>query len=215
MYTSFALLSINIALWLEHYKKYKKPSFEKTWKIKHEILCNFFEEGGLKNVDINSQNASLQCSWVKRLYDDKFHEWKLIPLHLIKSTLGIKLHSNLDFEDSKIPTFPTFYKQLFCNWQKYPFSSSVMIPSFILSQPIWYNKNIKRDSKPFALKNLQNKIFSYMIFLIKKMSLKPEMKGRLVLALMFNLISNRHRLSIQFPKLGKKYSKKVKVIAQI
>ena len=60
-----------------------------TPKIKHETLCNSFEEGGLKNVDINSKIASLQCSWVKRLYDDKFHEWKLIPLHLIKSTFGI------------------------------------------------------------------------------------------------------------------------------
>ena len=45
-----------------------------TPKIKHEALCNSFEEGGLKHVDINSKIASLQCSLVKRLYDDKFHE---------------------------------------------------------------------------------------------------------------------------------------------
>ena len=36
-----------------------------TPKIKHETLCNSFEEGGLKNVDIDSETASLQCSWVK------------------------------------------------------------------------------------------------------------------------------------------------------
>ena len=48
-----------------------------TPKIKHETLCNAFEEGGLKNDDINSKIASLQCSWTKRLFDDKFHEWKL------------------------------------------------------------------------------------------------------------------------------------------
>ena len=29
-------------------------------KIKDETLCNSFVEGGLKNVDINSKNASLQ-----------------------------------------------------------------------------------------------------------------------------------------------------------
>ena len=29
-------------------------------KIKHETLCNSFEESGLKNVDINSKIASLQ-----------------------------------------------------------------------------------------------------------------------------------------------------------
>ena len=76
-----------------------------TPKIKHELLCSSFEEGDLKNVGINLENASVQCSWIKRLHDNKFHEWKLIPLHLIKSTFGInyKFHSNLDFDDSKIP----------------------------------------------------------------------------------------------------------------
>ena len=34
-------------------------------KMKHETLRNSFEEGGLKNFDINSKFASLQCSWVK------------------------------------------------------------------------------------------------------------------------------------------------------
>ena len=43
-----------------------------TPKINHETLCNSFEEDGLKNVDINSKITSLQCSWVKQLYDDKF-----------------------------------------------------------------------------------------------------------------------------------------------
>ena len=115
-----------------------------TPKIKHETFCNSFEEDGLKNVDINSKIASLQCSWVKRLYDDKLHEWKLISLHLIKSTFGknFKSHSDLDFDDSKIFAFPSFYKQLFRNWRKYlPYS--VNIPSSILSQPIWYNKILK------------------------------------------------------------------------
>ena len=41
-----------------------------------------------KHVDINSKIASLQCSWIKRLYDDKFHEWKLIQFHLSSPRLG-------------------------------------------------------------------------------------------------------------------------------
>ena len=67
-----------------------------------------------------------------------FYEWKLIPLHLIKSTFAImfKLHSNLDFDDSKNLTSSSFYEQLFRNWRKY-LSSSVNIPSSILSQLIW------------------------------------------------------------------------------
>ena len=137
-----------------------------TPKIKHETLCNSFE-GSLKNVDVNSKIAGLQCSWVKQLYDDKFHEWKLISFHLIKSAFGInfKFHSNLDFDDSKIFTFPSFYKQLFLNWPKY-LSSSVNIRSSVLSQPILHNKNIKISSKPIYLEEFvkQNIIFLYDLF---------------------------------------------------
>ena len=45
-----------------------------TPKIKHETLCNSFDKVGLINVDINSRIASLQYSWVKQLFDDKFHK---------------------------------------------------------------------------------------------------------------------------------------------
>ena len=55
------------------------------------------------------------------------------------------------------------------------------------------------------LKNLQNKMsFSYGISLMLKMSLKREMKCRLVIILAINFISNGNKLSIQFSKLGKK-----------
>lgn len=78
------------------------------------------KEGGLKNVDIN-----LKCSWIKQLYNDRFHKWKLIPLQLIQSTCGtnFKFHSNLDFDESKNLTCPSLLKQVF----HFPFP--------ILSQP--------------------------------------------------------------------------------
>ena len=57
-------------------------------KVKHETICKDFQYGGLKNVDINSKIISLQCSWVKKLNDESFHEWKIIPLTLIKNTFG-------------------------------------------------------------------------------------------------------------------------------
>ena len=56
-------------------------------KIKNETLCSDFKHGGLKNVNIQKKIIRLQCSWVRRLYDDSFHEWKVIPL---------KFHSNLN-----------------------------------------------------------------------------------------------------------------------
>ena len=47
------------------------------------------EGGWSQNVDMNTKISSFQCSWIKRLYGDKFHEWKLISLNLIKSSSSL------------------------------------------------------------------------------------------------------------------------------
>ena len=57
-------------------------------KIKHDTLCKNYENGGLKNVDIMYKVVSLQCSWIKRLYDNNSHNWKVIPLHMITQKVG-------------------------------------------------------------------------------------------------------------------------------
>ena len=76
-------------------------------KIKHETLRMEFKAGGLKSVDIRFKFVSLQCSWVKKLYDDCFHEWKIIPLHLLNKYFGpsFKFHSNLHFESKLLRLF--------------------------------------------------------------------------------------------------------------
>ena len=47
--------------------------------------------------------ASLKCSWVKQLYTENFHDWKIIPLQYINKLFGknFKFHSNLNIP--KIP----------------------------------------------------------------------------------------------------------------
>ena len=56
--------------------------------MKHETICKDFQYGELKNVVIKSKVISLQCSWVKKFYDETFHEWNIIPLTLIINTYG-------------------------------------------------------------------------------------------------------------------------------
>ena len=53
-------------------------------KVKYETICKDFQYGGLRNIDIKSKIISLQCSWIKKLHDQSFHEWKITPLTLIK-----------------------------------------------------------------------------------------------------------------------------------
>ena len=123
----------------KNFKKYKKKKEKKLWqnslpKIKHKALSNTFETGGLKNVDINLKVISLQCSWVKKLYDENFHEWKVIPLHLIRITFGqnFKFHSNLSYDTKLLTSFPVFYKNIFRYWSQH-FTVSPELPSCTLS----------------------------------------------------------------------------------
>ena len=58
-------------------------------KIKNETLCSDFKHGGLKNIITQKKIISLQCSWVRRLHDDSFHEWKVIPLKLIQKIIWV------------------------------------------------------------------------------------------------------------------------------
>ena len=88
-------------------------------KIKNETISSNFKDRGFKNVDINKKVANLQCSWIKRIYDDSFHEWKLIPLKFIKKLFGddLKFHSNLSFNSSYVRHFPSFHKNILLNWK--------------------------------------------------------------------------------------------------
>ena len=63
-------------------------------KIKNKTLCNNYECGGLKIVDFISKVVRFLCSWIKRLLDNTFYQWKLISLYLICHYLGknFKLH---------------------------------------------------------------------------------------------------------------------------
>jgi hypothetical protein len=54
---------------------YKKLKREYT-----KILKGDFEKGGLKMIDIESYFIFLKASWVSRLADSTFSNWKLIPL---------------------------------------------------------------------------------------------------------------------------------------
>ena len=100
--------------------------------------------GGLKSVDIFSKVVSLQCSWIKILFDNKFHECKLIPLYLIRQYLGkkFKFHSNFEVSHSILCKFAKFYKEIFIRRGKH-LSSPATLPSTVACQFIWYNKHIQ------------------------------------------------------------------------
>ena len=134
-----------------------------------------YKNGGLKNVDIRMKITSLQCSWIKRLYDNNFHIWKIIPKYLISKTFGsmFKFHPNLNFKKDLLKQFPDFYRRIFNNW-KTSFYNSPEIPSCILSELLWFNRHIKIDNEPFVFFNIfQSMVLTLFInYLIKMVTQK-------------------------------------------
>ena len=51
-------------------------------------------------------------SWVKRLFEDNFHDWKVIQLFLIGKHLGknFKFRNNIDLNNNLLSKFPIFIK---------------------------------------------------------------------------------------------------------
>ena len=81
----------------------------------------------------------MQCSWVKRLFEDNFHDWKVIPLFLIGKHLGknFKFHNNNDISKYILPKFPAFYQGIFIKWIN-NFTLKSTLSSMILSEVIWF-----------------------------------------------------------------------------
>ena len=144
-------------------------------KIKHVVLTQDFKYGGLKSVDVPLKIISLQCSWIKRLFDDNYHEWKVIPSHLTNKYLGkdFKFHSNLSFKKSLLNYFPCFYREIFAIWSN-SLSSTANFASAISSQYLWYNSNIQIDHKPVYLKEFSEKNINFVSQLFNEIGrLKP------------------------------------------
>ena len=82
-------------------------------KIKNSTINNNYENDGLKNVNIAAKISSFQSYWIKRLFDEKFHDWKIFPLHIIHKLLGKKFvfHSNLKVNKKLTKSFPKYYKE--------------------------------------------------------------------------------------------------------
>ena len=96
-------------------------------------------------MDIKTKLESLRIQWVKRLINNNFHSWKIIPTVLLKDVGGVSLfHSNLALSDAcklKIDNYPEFYKNIVDLWIKIP-PTDPQGEHDILSQTLWNNKYI-------------------------------------------------------------------------
>ena len=82
----------------------------KKAKTKHSTLCNGYKKRGIQNVNLRHKITSMQCSRVKGLLEDGFHDWKVIPLFLIAKHLGkkFKFQNNININNDILSKFPSF-----------------------------------------------------------------------------------------------------------
>ena len=127
-------------------------------KINHKTLCNAFEEGGLKNVDIKTKYLACGVLRLKKLFDGNHRDWKIIPLFLINKYFGknFHLHPNLSLNLSLADSFREFYKQILMNWSTY-FVLNSEVPSCIQSNYLWYNRHLLIHNRPVYLHSFADK----------------------------------------------------------
>ena len=84
----------------------------------------------------------------KKIEDD-FHDWKVIPLFLTGKHLGknFNFHNNIDLSNKILSKCLSFYQNIFIKWIN-NYTAKATLLSMILSKFIWFNSNIKVDSKP-------------------------------------------------------------------
>ena len=135
----------------------------KKAKIKHSTLCNGYRNGSLKNVSLQSKLTSIQCSWVKTLFEDDFHGWKIITPFLICNHLGknSKFHNNINFSNDILSKFLSFYQDIFMKWIN-NYTAKLTLPFMILSEFIWFDSDIKVDSNPVYFSFFSNKNLKFI-----------------------------------------------------
>ena len=120
-----------------------------TPEIKHSTLIGDYAEGGLKNVDINTKLKALKLTWVRRLSDDNYHPWKVLPREYLTLPNGDSVfHRNFEsnpFLSRTLNSLPTFYKDLLRYWSEVS-HCDINCAELILSESLWYNTFIKIDA---------------------------------------------------------------------
>ena len=127
---------------------------------------NHLQRFSIWGVNIKSK-ISLQCSWFKKLYDESFHEWTIIPLTLMKNTFGecFIFHSDLNF-DVSLNLFPKFCINIFHLWKK-TFALDSLTSSCLRFQFLWFNKGIRVNNKPFRFQDFSKENINFAEHLCK------------------------------------------------
>ena len=160
-------------------------------------------------MDISSKISDLQCSWFKKLYDQNFHEWKLIPIHFINNAFGKNFifHSNLSFKTSVLQQFLTFYVMILQSWTN--ISDISHTHSCLGSQFLWLDKYITTDNNYFRFKEFSSHTVNFGNHLFtSEGAVKDWYRIKKKINTPITYFKNVCKFHTQFLKSGNRYQEK-------
>ena len=132
-------------------------------KIKRNILCQDYSEGGLKMLDLNKFILSLKASWISRILDKQNQgQWKKIYLHKLKMYGGeLIFECKLNKKDiDSMFTEGSFLSDVLSAWYDInKLELDVKDPSNTI---IWNNSEIKIANKPYFYQSWYNRGIKYL-----------------------------------------------------
>lgn len=135
----------------ETIKKINDLMFTFIWnspvnKVKKDILCKEYSEGGLKMIDLNVFINALKSTWIRR-FCEKNCKWQNIFMSYIDKnklfSCGGAYIKNLYL---KIKNY--FWKDVLRSWEMLIDRERDTDWEYFLSNPIWLNNLIKIEDKP-------------------------------------------------------------------
>jgi hypothetical protein len=124
-------------------------------KVKYKCLIDEYNNGGIKLPDFEAKVKTQRIIWIKKLLEDDFGKWKLIPYYYLNKIVGNNVTSiRTNFDISCLPNaIPTFYKYAFNIWSNFA-TCIPTTPQEVLIQPLWRNTYIRVNNQTIYYRNL-------------------------------------------------------------
>ena len=134
-------------------------------KVKRDIVCSDYKEGGLNMIDVLKMQNSFLLKWADRLINDEETAWKIFPLTYFKEVGGLAVFKSTvkgdNFKGLYLIKSP-FWRNVLKVWLDHKNSSMDKNVTIDINDPIFNNTAVMFKSKTIFI---QSCIKKSMIFI--------------------------------------------------
>ena len=123
----------------------------KVEKIKRNVLYQKHEYGGVEMIDIEKYISGLKTTWIRRILTNDQSKWKLLLNTLVPLSDIISFGPQY-LDDIIAHINNPFWKDVFNAWLLLRTHEKTDSWDEYISQPLWFNKDIKIDGKSIYIK---------------------------------------------------------------